>query len=225
MAHPRARKGAALLVVISAAVVGSLIGAPVSNAETVMTHNFLYPTNRAQTPCYVGSPGAATVCRTDNAAVSWYMDSSGEFALESNDRSVTTNSIADNYQPTDLTFTYDSTPVFSGSGETDIVFQEGTLPSPYAGYTWCNDAVDGSSWKCEQTYIRIRGYNTIYPGKDTYNTGVVCHEVGHAVGLVHGVGTSAYYDNNDPVLGCMRDPVPSTAILKAGARADINDVY
>lgn len=225
MTKLRAHRGIAVAMALVASLTVTLASAPFSRAETVTTHNFLYPTNRAQTPCYVGSPGAATVCRTDNATVTWYMDSSAEFALESNDRTVVTNSLAANYQPTDLTLTYDSSPVFSGSGETDIVFQEGTLPSPYAGYTWCNDAVDDSSWKCEQTYIRVRGYNTVYPGKDTINTGVICHETGHAVGLVHGVDTSAYYLNNNTILGCMRDPVPATAALKQGARDDINHVY
>ncbi|MET8538635.1 hypothetical protein ABZV67_45025 [Streptomyces sp. NPDC005065] len=125
------------------------------------------------------------------------MDSGGEYELESPDRLAVTTTMGNEFSPTDLVIQLDSSPVFSGSGETDIIYQEGStnLSENVIGVTWCNDAV-GDGIRCDQQYIRIRG-------NGTYDTSVACHETGHAVGLVHGDGANPRLGNEDSRLGCM----------------------
>lgn len=53
--------------------------------------------------------------------------------------------------------------------------QPSNLPSSADGVTWCNDAVNGSTYGCDQQYVRIRGCGT-------YARGLACHETGHAIG-------------------------------------------
>ncbi|MDX3696602.1 hypothetical protein PV726_41365 [Streptomyces europaeiscabiei] len=168
--------------------------------------------------------GDGTVdCLTDNSDVYYYMDSSGEYELESEDRTVVTGTLHDEYSPTDLAIHYDSTPVFSGSGETDIVYQEGStnLDADSDGVTWCNDSGEGSGtyavWECDQQYVRIRG-------NGHYTYGLTCHETGHAVGLVHGYDASPALNNGTNSLGCMTTPV-ETFDLGASNTESINDVY
>ncbi len=124
------------------------------------------------------------------------MDSSGTYELETPDRNAVNAAIANVFQPTALNIAYDSTPAFSGSAETDWVFQEGDPGSGFNGYTWCDDALlsDG----CDQHYIRIRG-------NGFYTSALVCHEAGHAAGLVHGESASpdAVSNSNSAVMGCM----------------------
>lgn len=205
----------------AALICGSLIIFGLAPPAFAVDHNHLVPTGTYDVYCSEGVPGDARVCQTDNANVSFYMDSNGTFELEQEDRNAVNDAISLNYQPTVLSVQYDSTPVFSGSGETDWVYQEGTLPSPYVGYTWCDDvAGDLLGYKCDQTYIRIRG-------DDTYTSGLACHETGHAAGLVHGAKTTSQYGNQDSThMGCMvKDGVPALATLKTAQKNDINDVY
>src|ERR1044072_6944484 len=140
-------------------------------AWAAVTDN-MFPTESTGSSCVLsmGHPP----CQTDNREVYFYMDSSGEYKLESEDRSTVNNAIDGEYRPTDLAFHYDSSPVFEGSAETDIIYQEGStgLPDSAAGRTWCN-GVSSTHYKCDQQYIRIRGN-----GRYTYAR--VCHETGHA---------------------------------------------
>jgi len=83
----------------------------------------MVPTINYDKSCAEGSvSGGGTVCQTDNSTLSYYMTSSGSFALESDDKQVVQQVLANQYAPTDLTVNYDSTPTFSGSGETDIIY-------------------------------------------------------------------------------------------------------
>jgi hypothetical protein len=70
--------------------------------------------------------GQAANGPVDNRDVYFYMDSHGEYMLEDVDRRTVNAAIDGEYRPTDLAFHYDYTPVFRGSGETDIVYQEGS---------------------------------------------------------------------------------------------------
>ncbi|MFZ1412159.1 MAG: hypothetical protein WAS07_11920 [Micropruina sp.] len=147
-----------------------------------------------------GNWSAATVCLTDNRDVYYYMDSAGEYELEQDDKNKVAEALQNEYVPTDLNIYYDSTPVFSGEGETDIIYQEGNnIPSDAAGITWCNDEAGGTTYECDQTYIRIRTGGA-------YNLRRSCHETGHAVGLLHGPNASPSVDWLDSRLGCMRTP-------------------
>lgn len=142
----------------------------------------------------------ARICRTDNASVTYYMDSNGQYELEAADRTAVQTALNNEFAPTDLTITYDSTPVFSGASETDIVYQEGdNIPADAMGITWCDDEVDGTVYDCDQQFIRIRG-------SGAYNPIRTCHESGHAVGLMHGAESYPIVDNLDSRLGCMRTP-------------------
>ncbi|GAA2690424.1 hypothetical protein GCM10010400_64480 [Streptomyces aculeolatus] len=157
-------------------------------------------------------------CQTDNEALYYYMDSSGTYELESPDRTTVSNMLRDEYAPTDLARHYDSNPQFSGTSETDIIYQEGStnLPSSSDGVTWCNDAADNR--RCDQQYIRIRG-------NGNYTPGLSCHETGHAVGLTHGRQASPLLSNDDSRLGCLRTPTRFDAVLKANNRENINATY
>lgn len=142
----------------------------------------------------------ATVCQTDNRDVYYYMDSSGEYELEQDDRDKVATALQNEYVPTTLNIYYDSTPVFSGTGETDIIYQEGNdIPADAAGITWCNDEAGSATFECDQSYIRIRT-------QGAYNLRRSCHETGHAVGLLHGPNASPAIDRLDSRLGCMRTP-------------------
>jgi hypothetical protein len=205
------RRGPVLLVLLA----GVTAAAPASFAD-----DYLVPTSNYSPTCNEGSAGSGPVCQTDNRNVYWYMDSNGQYELESPDRQDVHDAINDNYRPTDLDFTYDSSPVFSGDAETDVIYQEGAVDNGFVGYAWCDDAVGFFGHDCDQTYIRIEGAGE-------YTPGIACHETGHAVGLVHGENSAPRRDNQDSTLmGCMvKSNVPVFATLRSGQKSDINDVY
>jgi hypothetical protein len=132
--------------------------------------------------CGSGSPGDynSGFCRTDNATVSHFIDTDGDYALESADINAVSIAMADEYNPTNLDVWYDSTPVFSGPGETDVVYQEGSydFDDNTVGVTWCDDPTNGEDYLCDQAYIMIRAFGN-------YSETTAAHETGHAVGLVH----------------------------------------
>lgn len=152
-----------------------------------------------------GGDGRIT-CQTDNATVWWYMDSHGEYELETPDRDDVSAVNRREYDlGTNLDMRYDSSPVFSGAGETDIVYQEGStnLDADVDGVTWCDDAVDGERYKCDQQYVRMRGNEVI-------TQRLSCHETGHAIGFVHGQKAYPPLSNGDNRLGCMTTPVETS---------------
>ncbi|MEV6030195.1 hypothetical protein AB0L65_03545 [Nonomuraea sp. NPDC052116] len=176
----------------------------------------IFPTRWTGAFCQLGG---GPPCLTDNREVYFYMDSNGEYELESEDRATVNAAIDGELRPTDLAFHYDSSPVFEGSAETDIIYQEGStgLPDSAAGMTWCNALGSGPS-ECDQQYIRIRG-----AGAYIYER--VCHETGHAVGLQHGDNSYPTLDNLDSRLGCMRTPSYGHPDLGSNNRENINDNY
>ncbi|WRZ92699.1 hypothetical protein OHB54_28790 [Streptomyces sp. NBC_01007] len=202
-----------------AVAIGVGIGTGV--AWAAVTDN-LYPTANTVGTCHNESDGGDDYvsCQTDNAAVTYYMDSSGDYELEEVDKDAVRLTMSSDYAPTDLTVSYDSSPSFEGSAETDIVYQEGetNIPSNLDGITWCNDAVDDSGVKCDQQYVRIRGAGH-------YSRGMSCHETGHAIGLVHGTRAYPALNNTDDRLGCMQTPVSSGEALGANNRDNINSVF
>lgn len=196
-----------------------MFAAMVAVTPSSVADDYLVPTDNYSPRCDEGSAGSGPVCQTDNRDVYWYMDSHGEFELESPDRDDVNRAIDDSYRPTDLAFHYDSSPVFDGGAETDLIYQEGWVDNGFDGYTWCDDAVGFFGHDCDQHYVRIRG-------NGTYTPGLSCHETGHAVGLVHGEDSSPARDNQDSTrLGCMVKSVSTFATLASGPKSDINDVY
>ncbi|MGW1024170.1 hypothetical protein ACWD4J_10685 [Streptomyces sp. NPDC002577] len=204
--------------IAAAVLAGVMVGSGVAWAAT--TDN-MFPTAYTLSYCFnqeVGGSGQA--CQTDDADVYYYMDSAGEYELEPRDRTIVVDMLANEYAPTDLARHYDSTPVFSGAGETDIIYQEGStgLPSSADGSTWCNDASAADNEECDQQYIRIRG-------NDTYSPGLSCHETGHAVGLQHGNYSDPQLLMDDTRLGCLASPVGYFTGLGANNVENINATY
>lgn len=166
-----------------------------------------------------GPPGAiepAVIERTDNRNVYYYFDSHGDYRLESRDRRVVNRMLDSQYRPTDLAFRYDATPKFSGSGETDTIWQEGRVSGSAEGRAWCNDPY--GYFRCDQHYIRIEGGGTI-------TQGLSCHEMGHAVGLTHGRDAYPSVSQRATFLRCMRTPVGSGDVLGSHNRGQINANY
>jgi hypothetical protein len=179
----------------------------------------MYPTQNLTTACFSESgPSGPGFCQTDNADLTYYMDSAGGNKLEAGDREVVQLVMQYEYQPTDLSVSYDSSPSFSGSAETDIVYQETSagMSSSADGTTFCNNAA--TTLKCDQQYIRIRGGGV-------YTHGITCHETGHAVGLTHGQDAAPKKKNNDEKLGCMESPADIDEGLQANNIENINATY
>ncbi|MEE1942427.1 hypothetical protein V1L54_24000 [Streptomyces sp. TRM 70361] len=197
------------------------VGVGAGTAWAAVTDN-IFPTSNAWGTCSNdpdGGDGDVT-CLTDNSQLTYYMDSSGTYELESPDRTAVRSTMNNDYAPTDLSVSYDSSPAFSGNAETDVVYQEGStnLPSSADGVTWCNDAVDNDALECDQQYVRIRG-------NGHYTRGLSCHETGHAVGLLHGNQAYPALSKTDSRLGCMVTPVGAGTGLGSNNRDNINSMY
>jgi hypothetical protein len=182
---------------------------------------YIVPTFTYSPACQVGAADDLdTVCQTDNDALSYYMDLNPPVCeLEASDRAVVNDVMLSEYNPTDLQVALDSTPTFSGAAETDVIYQECAtdLPATANGGTWCDDPVNGSIYRCDQQYVRIRA--------GEYDYGSTCHETGHSVGLVHGPQAYPVTNQLDGVLGCMRNPSTNTLGLGANQIDSINNVY
>ncbi|MFC3493403.1 hypothetical protein [Glycomyces rhizosphaerae] len=200
------------------AVVFALIAVTAGAAWAAFTDN-IYPTTYQTAPCRDESgPDGRVTCLTDNATLTYYMDSAGTNELEGEDRRVVIDVMSDIYAPTDFSVSLDTSPEFSGSAETDIVYEESGIgvPSGSSGVTFCNDAV--SDLRCDQQYIRILGGGH-------YVQGLTCHETGHAVGLQHGNKSDPLVANTDERLGCMETPTSDGEVLQDNQIDNINGTY
>ena len=179
----------------------------------------LVPTVNYGPTCYNQTISSShVVCQTDNAAITVYMEAS----VSANMRSRVRDALDNSYNPINsISITYASSEVTEGSAETDIVYQQGTIPSSGAvGITWCDDAVDATAYKCDQAYIRFIN-DSFYEHRM-----LTCHETGHAIGLTHGNRAYPTVSNTDSVLGCMRDPYDADAYtLGANNVRNINSAY
>lgn len=190
-------------------------------ADAPVNHG-ITPTSNYLEYCAAGL-ASDTVCQTDNPGVYYYMDSNGEFELEAEDRTIVENAIDRYRDNTVLYISYDSTPDFGpGPGETDVIYQEGAFgfPDSVIGVTWCDDPEDGAAWKCDQSFIRMRGNGRITPV-------VATHETGHSFGLLHGNRWAPMQPLCDGILGIMRAYVSCIdgPGLGDAVRHNINWVY
>ncbi|MGJ5826836.1 hypothetical protein [Streptomyces ossamyceticus] len=200
---------------IAVALSGITVIAAAAVTWAAATDN-LVPTNNYTVGCLTGMSGG-TVCRTDNADVTYYMDSGGNDKLEDIDKANVRVAIQEFHDKTDLKVSYDSSPSWTGDSETDIYYAEATVPGSDEGLTWCNDNSPGA-FKCDQQYVRIEGGGH-------YSPGLSCHETGHAVGLLHGAEASPTLPNQDSKLGCMKKTPGFADGLGTNNRENINANY
>lgn len=170
----------------------------------------MFPTQAGQT-CSSG----LLPCQTDNYSLTVYAQSSVDSSTWAEIKFV----LDVQYNPTDLNVIFASTPVYTGSAETDIIYRidASKVPSGAGGYTYCDDPLD--PYKCDQQYVTFRS------ASDARNDGMSCHETGHAVGLLHGANSNPSISNTDPALGCMATPVSSSAGLGSHNSSEINATY
>lgn len=87
--------------------------------------------------------------------------------------------------PTQADVNFISSCNLSGSGETDVVWRQGSLSVD--GSSFCED-FDGSN--CDQYYVTLDAGNINVGSNDEIDESqTACHELGHTAGLSHG-GTS-----------------------------------
>jgi len=199
-------------------VAGAIVAVLAATAGPAFSHHgpdSMYRTPLASWSCpSLSAPSSnGGFCRTDNSTLTIYMEST----LDQTSKNTLLVMLEQRYQPTDLTVEYPSSPVYSGSGETDIIYQmsDFQIPSNLVGVAWCNDAA--SSQTCDQHYVRIR------PGWYTHE--VSCHETGHAVGLTHPTEANPPSAADDVEYSCMRNNSPAGSTLGLHNRQQINAQY
>lgn len=201
------------------------VGTAVASHDQYHIGNF-YPGSGAALCDDFGDVGSLDYepCRTDGISVSAWVDMTTSDCpmhdapgLSSTAEGNVRTTLAGRIEPTDLTVAYVSPalcpgnvggPVISGSNETDIIYKRsGLIPEDYLAWTWCDDSV--STLVCDQHYTDIVNL------PDTATTTTLCHETGHAVGLMHGDYATVYVANdNEDILKCMVSPLD-----------EINDPY
>ena len=192
-----------------------------ASAATALFVDNLVPNSNYTVICTHGSySGNGSICQTDNATVSWYAQ--GSVTGYPSDYDAVKATINGSYDPTAaLDFVYDSTPTYSGAGETDIIYQEGTISAGdnYVGFNYCDDPVDGSRYKCDQQYVGFKQTTSV-------DRSLACHETGHAVGLLHGVYSSPAVSNTTTDLACMITPHdPANQYLGSNNVTNIDNTY
>jgi len=150
-------------------------------------------------------------CQTDNATLTVFLQ--GNLSSGANIRWTLDGS----WNTTDLNVTYHSSPSYSGTSETDIIYQynPSRVPSGADGVAWC-DGVGSNFTECDQHYVAFRSSNP--------SRGLACHETGHAVGLTHGANASPAVSQTNTHLQCMTTPV-QTVYVGAHNVAQVNATY
>lgn len=188
--------------------------ATVARAAIISGVDSIYPTLNTPWLCTGSStPGGSYYCQTDNSTLTFGMESS----FSSSQKTVIRYMVSSQYEPTDLTTTEHTSIAYTGSSETDIVYQVGDPGLPYNGITWCDDAV--STTLCDQHYV------IIISTRITSSASTPCHETGHAVGLTHGSNAYPSVSDDNVNLECMRTPGTSVTSLGAHNVYQVNSVY
>lgn len=158
----------------------------------------MFKTGNANADCFDGGSTFRSgdfFCQTDNATLTYWLNISD---LTASERNAINATLFGSFDTTDLDVDAHGTPVYSGGGETDIIYENGSdVPTGSDGVTWCDDAV--STVECDQHYIHYRPAFAV-------SVELACHETGHAIGLTHGQDAAPRVRNDNADLGCMRDP-------------------
>lgn len=196
----------ALMAYLAVGAVVVMVGAGAALADH--GPDSMYPTSETG-PCIDGSLGDA-FCRTDNSFLTVFREASigevGRFNIAT--------TLNDQYAPGDLTVSYVSSPSYSGSSETDIIYRQGEIPGDFVGIAWCDDSIGGDL--CDQHYVQFEDANP--------TVALSCHETGHAVGLTHPENADPDQPADDPLFGCLVSPAQS-AFLRIHNYQLINDAY
>jgi hypothetical protein len=187
-----------------------------------------------------GNLANTAFCQTDNSSVTYYAQTSVITGTgDTNIQNFMNGTVA----PTDLSVTYQYPPVYSGAGETDIIFsQRGDLGTNVLGQTVCDDAFD--SLHCDQHYV--------FFATGTPAANLICHETGHALGLTHGSNSTSldytppdcdtcFYEggpahgdgcvnclnlsDTNSALGCMVTPLGASTTFGSQNTSNINYTY
>lgn len=191
-ARLRKRKSIAVLGVAA----GLLVAGTAAYAATgTGGYDSIYPTTNYNHKCFDGEYTNGQYCKTDGVNVSAFFE--GTFPAEATTRGK--DILQKQYDnQTKLNVTFPSTAVYTGSDETDIIYQKGPVIAGLRAQTWCDDA--SADQVCDSHTVRF-DQNTSQILSST-----LCHETGHAVGLTHGTEASPKIDSNDERLGCMVTP-------------------
>jgi hypothetical protein len=184
-----------LTVIAVGALTWSAVLVAGADTASALSYDNMYPTGNTSWGCLDGSPSIAVdFCQTDNATMTVFMEGS----VNSTTKSIVKSALTSEFNPTDLNVSVQSSGVYSGGSETDVVYQQSNsgFSGTAIGMTWCDDAVSGVS--CDQQYVRFR-YSSI-------DLETACHETGHAVGLTHGDDAFPAQPRNSTALGCMETP-------------------
>jgi hypothetical protein len=185
---PRARRATTGGIVVCAIVTAG----GMSTAQAHHGHPSMYPTPQYNVSCFDGVQTNGVICRTDNADVTVYRESS----LDNQAGREQIGGVLDReFRPTDLDVTF-TAPVYTGESETDIIYRRRDVAGTAVAITFCDDAV--TSLKCDQHYV---SFENALPGEFA-----ACHESGHAVGLLHPAWANPPQDNFNSTYRCMTQP-------------------
>lgn len=99
------------------------------------------------------------------------------------------------------------------------------MNSNTVGFYFCDDvAGTGAQGRCDQGYVNLR--STTY-GSDRKMRALACHEIGHAIGLLHPDDSSPAKSRTDTRFQCMMNaPSENYPFLGSDPNvANINSVY
>lgn len=194
---------ASVLVMLGA--IAALVGVPTASAH--------HTDNMFKTANYGTNCSTSTYCQSDNSSLTFFREASLTTTAKSNIWSV----VFGKYDPTDLSASHESPPVYTGASETDLVYQVDGSIYPSQARTVCDDPIDGT--KCDQFYVKF--------GNDFWSEQIViaCHETGHGVGFVHGQFASPIKSNTDPSLECSADGSGASYVVGTHMVPLINSTY